>query len=104
MKVKIAGILPFPSPPPSLAPPCLSKENEVVVDNLDALVLIHIYSRRVYTVNAPTIHMHVGNDGTAQFEVRAVYASQKDLGSTLESGQAYGPCLFSPSTNFTVGM
>lgn len=38
--------------------PCIGG-NEVVTNNLDAHGLIHIYSWLVYTMKAPTIHMHV---------------------------------------------
>lgn len=47
------------------------------------LVLIHIYPRRVYTVNAPTIHMHGATTESRAFEL----ASRKRASGTLKLGE-----------------
>lgn len=72
-----------------------------------SLVLIHIYPRRVYTVNAPAIHMHGATTVESRaFEVR--YLSQKGKGedegdspgSARKAGEVCGWPLFFPVGQF----
>lgn len=63
------------------------------------LILIHIYLRRVYTVNAPTIHMHGATTEPFAFEV----ASRKRALGMLKLGKVWVASFF-PLANFTLGI